>query len=51
VRGATDEEVARLHRRAAEPSLWDAFCGLLELRGLPMTDEATRPRVAAGDRA
>jgi tryptophan 2,3-dioxygenase len=42
VRGATEDEVARLHRRAAEPSLWDAFCGLLELRGLPMTDEATR---------
>ena len=29
-------ERARLDRRLEEPTLWDAFCKLLELRGLPM---------------
>jgi tryptophan 2,3-dioxygenase len=30
------EESARLVRRLEEPSLWDAFCGVLEAHGLPM---------------
>jgi tryptophan 2,3-dioxygenase len=30
---------ARLRRRLAEPTLWDAFCALLEDRGLPMPPE------------
>jgi tryptophan 2,3-dioxygenase len=30
------EERARLERRLASPTLWDAFCWLLERRGLPM---------------
>ena len=29
-------ERGRLERRLEEPTLWDAFCKLLELRGLPM---------------
>lgn len=32
----TDEEAARLKRRQSEPTLWDAFCKLLEEAGLPM---------------
>jgi tryptophan 2,3-dioxygenase len=32
----TAEETARLERRLAEPTLWDAFCALLESRGYPM---------------
>ena len=37
-------ERARLDRRLEEPTLWDGFCKLLELRGLPMPpdDEETR---------
>ena len=38
-RGITDEERARLRRRLEEPSLWDAFVGLLRERGLPAGDE------------
>jgi tryptophan 2,3-dioxygenase len=39
-RALTDSERERLHRRLAEPSLWDAFAGLLASRGLPAeTDE------------
>jgi tryptophan 2,3-dioxygenase len=38
-RGITDEERERLHRRLEEPSLWDAFVGLLRGRGLPAGDE------------
>jgi tryptophan 2,3-dioxygenase len=38
-RGITDEERERLHRRLEEPSLWDAFVGLLRGRGLPVGDE------------
>ena len=33
---SSPEEGARLERRLDEPSLWEAFCALLELRGLPM---------------
>lgn len=38
------EEHARLERRLTEPTLWDAFCALLEGEGLPMPadDEAAR---------
>ena len=34
--GETPEEHARLERRLAEPTVWDAFCALLEANGLPM---------------
>ena len=45
---------ARLERRLAEPSLWDAFLHLLAARGLPAgTDQQILEslRVVAGDRA
>lgn len=32
----TPEDRERLERRLAEPTLWDAFCSLLEANGLPM---------------
>lgn len=35
-RALTDSERARLARRLAEPSLWDAYLGLLRSRGLPV---------------
>jgi tryptophan 2,3-dioxygenase len=38
--GETDEERDRLDRRMREPTLWDAFCDLLEASGLPMSDDA-----------
>jgi tryptophan 2,3-dioxygenase len=39
-RSLTEAERARLGRRLAEPSLWDAYLGLLGARGLPAsTDE------------
>jgi tryptophan 2,3-dioxygenase len=40
----TDDERARLERRWAEPTVWDAFCSLLESNGLPMPadDESAR---------
>jgi tryptophan 2,3-dioxygenase len=34
----TKEERARLERRLSEPSLWDAFCALMESNGLPMPE-------------
>ncbi len=37
-RGLTEPERDRLARRLAEPSLWDAFLGLLGARGLPVKD-------------
>jgi tryptophan 2,3-dioxygenase len=39
-----DAEAQRLKRRLDEPTLWDAFCGLLDRQGLPMPpdDEAGR---------
>jgi tryptophan 2,3-dioxygenase len=37
-RGLTDPERARLARRLAEPSLWDAYLDLLRSRGLPVDD-------------
>ena len=40
----TPEERQRLERRLAEPTLWDAFCALMERSGLPMPpdDEGAR---------
>jgi tryptophan 2,3-dioxygenase len=39
-RSLTEAERVRLDRRLAEPSLWDAYLGLLSARGLPAgTDE------------
>jgi tryptophan 2,3-dioxygenase len=38
-RALTDDERARLARRLAEPSLWDAFLELLASRGLPVADD------------
>ncbi len=35
-RALTEDERERLSRRLAEPSLWDAFIGLLAARGLPV---------------
>jgi tryptophan 2,3-dioxygenase len=43
---STPEERARLERRRSEPTLWDAFCGLLERRGSPPLAE-----VVAGHRS
>ncbi len=53
-RGLTAEEERRLELRLEEPSLWDAFLGLLEGRGLATGDEETLTaslRVVAHDRA
>ena len=38
------EERARLEQRLSEPTLWDAFCTMLDARGLPMpaNDEVAR---------
>ncbi len=38
-RGLTAEEEERLHRRLAEPTLWDAFVQVLDTRGLPVGSE------------
>lgn len=38
-RGLSDDERARLERRLAEPSLWDAYVQLLRERGLPADDD------------
>jgi tryptophan 2,3-dioxygenase len=44
---ASDEaERARLRRRLSEASLWDAFCTLLERRGLPMPPDGPARRRA-----
>jgi tryptophan 2,3-dioxygenase len=43
--GESEEERGRLLRRLEEPTLWDAFCDLLEESGLPMpTDDADARR-------
>ena len=39
-RALTDDERKRLQRRLDEPTLWDAFVGVLEARGLPVHDDA-----------
>jgi tryptophan 2,3-dioxygenase len=38
-RGLTDAERARLERRLAEPTLWDAFLDVLRRQGLPAGDD------------
>jgi tryptophan 2,3-dioxygenase len=50
------DELARLERHLAEPTLWDAFCALLTARGLPMPAEDEGARLTAlvamaGDRS
>ncbi len=54
----SDDERARLERRLAEPTLWDAYCALLAARGLPVGTEderrdsllaVARDRTAYGD--
>ena len=53
-KGLTDLEKQSLHRRLEEPSLWDAFTGLLTSRGLDTSsDDATTAslRQVAHDRA
>jgi tryptophan 2,3-dioxygenase len=44
--GDDESDRDRLRRRLSEPSLWDAFCALLDDRGLPMPvdDESERRR-------
>ena len=39
---ASDDERSRMQRRLGEPSLWDAFVGLLAQRGLPVESEEDR---------
>jgi tryptophan 2,3-dioxygenase len=53
-RGLTQAERDRLRRRLAEPTLWDAFVHVLEVRGLPVgSDEEITDSVrrAAHDRS
>jgi tryptophan 2,3-dioxygenase len=53
LRGVTDDERSRLHRRLAEPTLWDAFIQVLDARGLAAgSDDEIREslRQAAHDR-
>lgn len=45
--GDSPEEVARLRRRLEEPTLWDAFCQLLEEHGLPMPADDPEIRLAS----
>jgi tryptophan 2,3-dioxygenase len=40
----TEDETSRLERRLAEPTLWDAFCALLERSGLPMPPDDEEAR-------
>jgi tryptophan 2,3-dioxygenase len=42
MRQASTAEQERMWRRLDEPSLWDAFCTLVEARGLPMADPEQR---------
>ena len=42
MRQASTAEQERMWRRLDEPSLWDAFLRLVEMRGLPMSDEEQR---------
>ncbi len=44
---ATPWERERLRRRLDEPTLWDAFCALLERHGLPMPAEDEGARTAS----
>jgi tryptophan 2,3-dioxygenase len=40
----TEDEKYRLKRRFTEPSIWDAFCRLLEASGLPMPQDDEEAR-------
>lgn len=40
----TPDERARLERRLQEPTLWDAFCALMERSGLPMPSDDEEAR-------
>ena len=40
----TEDEKTRLERRLAEPTLWDAFCALLDRSGLPMPPDDQEAR-------
>ena len=40
----SEDEMARLRKRFEEPTLWDAFCALLEDRGLPMPADSEEGR-------
>jgi tryptophan 2,3-dioxygenase len=40
----SDDERARLERRLAEPTIWDAFTSYLERRGLPMPADDAEAR-------
>jgi tryptophan 2,3-dioxygenase len=40
----TDDEKGRLQRRLTEPTLWDAFCALLDASGLPMPGDDEHAR-------
>jgi len=42
--GDTPQERARLERRMSEPTLWDAFCALMEEHGYPMPSEDAETR-------
>ena len=53
-KGLTDDEKQRLRRRLEEPTLWDAFLGVLASRGLPVGDDeevTASVRRAAHDRS
>jgi tryptophan 2,3-dioxygenase len=41
---STPEERARLEQRLADPTLWDAFCALMERNGLPMPHDDEEAR-------
>jgi tryptophan 2,3-dioxygenase len=44
---ATSDERQRLERRLSEPTVWDAFCTLLDGRGLPMPGDDPDARRAS----
>lgn len=46
---ASPEEQARLRRRLEEPTLWDAFCALVERRGSPSLEEVFKRRDLHGE--
>jgi tryptophan 2,3-dioxygenase len=53
-RGLTQDETARLHRRLAEPTIWDGFLSVLARKELDVSsDDAVRAslRLAAHDRS
>ena len=50
-RGITDDERARLERRLAEPTLWDAFVAVLGRRGLAGRHDEAVTDVGARRRA